>query len=193
MKQLLNPAVLIAAYSHGYFPMPDPVSNEVQWYRPDPRAIIPLDKFHVSHSLRRRLNKNTYTVTYDQQFRQVMQDCANREETWITPEFIEIYLQLFELGKAHSIEIWDGERLIGGTYGVCIGGAFFAESMFHIATDASKLALYFLVERLKQQGFTLLECQFRTPHLSSLGAIEITDEAYMAKLSHAIKQNLSFF
>lgn len=181
----LTAELLISAYSQGFFPMPDKEGN-IRWYRPNPRAIIPLDNFHVSKSLRRLINKNPFTVTFDSSFQQVMEACANRSDTWITPEFIEVYTQLFKKGYAHSVEIWKEGTLVGGAYGPAIGKAFFAESMFHTVTNASKLALYFLVEKLKELDFQLLEIQFLTPHLESLGAIEITDDHYIEILEKAL-------
>lgn len=185
MKETLTPEFLLSAYSQGYFPMPDE-SGEVLWYKPDPRAILPLDAFHVSRSLRRKINQKTFSITFDQSFRQVMEACAKHPKTWITPEFIEVYTKLFELGYAHSVEVWEDGTLVGGTYGPSLGKAFFAESMFHLSTDASKIALYSLVEKLKELDFTLLEIQFLTPHLASLGAIEVSDEAYMHMLRKAL-------
>lgn len=188
----LNPEILHAAYSQGYFPMPDADTGEILWFRPDPRAIIPLEGFHVSRSLRRTLKRKLFKLTYDQAFHQVMKGCAARPDTWISEEFMIAYGQLHALGTAHSVEVWYQDRLVGGTYGVSIGGAFFAESMFSRVTDASKVALFHLVEQLRRQGFILLECQFLTEHLRSLGAIEIPDTDYIELLDEAIQLNVEF-
>lgn len=172
--------------------MPDGNSREILWFRPDPRAIIPLDGFHVSRSLRRKLNKQVFTVSFDKAFSDVMKGCAEHPETWINQEFMDVYGQMHRLGLAHSVEVWSNQELVGGTYGVCLGGAFFAESKFHRKTDASKLALYYLVEHMQRQGLTLLECQFLTPHLESLGAIEVSDHDYLKLLKEALKLEVSF-
>lgn len=191
-NKTLNPEILFAAYSQGYFPMPDHQTGEILWFRPDPRAIIPLHGFHVSRSLKKKIRKNIFSVSYNQAFRQVMKGCASHPNTWINDEFIAVYSQMHRLGLAHSVEIWQNESLVGGTYGIAIGGAFFAESMFHSVTDASKVALYYLVEQLLKQGFTLLECQFITDHLKSLGAIEIPDQKYIYYLGEALKLDVDF-
>ena len=191
-RYTLNPELLHAAYSQGYFPMPDGDSGEILWFRPDPRAIIPLDGFHTSRSLRRTINKSIFEITYDRAFTEVMKGCSEHPETWINQEFLDVYSQMHSLGLAHSVEVWYQQNLVGGTYGVCLGGAFFAESKFHRKTDASKVALYYLVEHMKEKGLTLLECQFLTPHLKSLGAIEVSDHEYLDLLKEALKQEVSF-
>ena len=172
--------------------MPDGDSGEILWFRPDPRAIIPLDGFHTSRSLRRKINQSLYQVSYNQAFSEVMQGCAEHPETWINQEFMDVYGQMHKLGLAHSVEVWHEQSLVGGTYGVCLGGAFFAESKFHRKTDASKVALYYLVKHMKKQGLTLLECQFLTPHLKSLGAIEVSDQEYLKLLREALKREVRF-
>lgn len=171
--------------------MPNPDTGEIEWYRPDPRAVFPLEEFHVSKSLRRTLNRGDFTVTFDHAFRAVMEECSrDREEgTWITDEFHFAYGELHRIRLAHSVEVWEGEKLVGGVYGVSLGGAFFAESMFHRKTDASKVALFHLVERLKAIGFGLLEVQFLSAHLKSLGAIEIPDAEYIKRLNQALPLN----
>lgn len=184
-KRLTTP-FLLAAYATGYFPMPDSETDEIRWYRPDPRAILPLDGFHCSRSLKKKIDRKLFSVTYDEAFRDVMKACAAREETWINEEFLRAYGRLHDVGAAHSVEIWKEDELVGGVYGVHLNGAFFAESMFHTETDASKIALYFLVAHLKRGGFKLLECQFLTPHLASLGAIEVSDRQYQQKLQKAL-------
>lgn len=179
---------LLLAYSNGYFPMPHPQTGEIGWLDPDPRAVIPLDGFHISKSLRRQLNGHEFVVTFDAAFLEVMQGCAARAETWITDEFFEAYLRLFQDGFAHSVEVRDQSTgvLIGGVYGVAIRGAFFAESMFHRQTGASKIALKYLVDILRRSGFVLLEVQFLTPHLATLGAVEIPAADYRGRLATAM-------
>ena len=187
----LTPELLDAAYRSGFFPMPDE-RGIIRWFRPDPRAVMPLDAFHVSRSLQRALRKNLFAVTCDRDFAVVMRGCADRETTWITPEFMRAYGELHGLGKAHSVEVWREGRLVGGTYGVQLGGAFFAESKFHTVTDASKVALAKLVERLRERGFALLEVQWVTPHLAQFGAIEIPDREYIRRLRVALKLECRF-
>ena len=181
--------VLEYAYRNGYFPMNDPQTNEIHWYRPDPRAILPLNAFHCSRSLRKRLRQGGFRVSFNQAFRQVMEACAERAEgTWISEEFVDAYGELHRHGKAASVEVWEADRLVGGVYGVCLDQAFFAASMFHRETDASKVALYHLVKALIAAGYQLLEVQFLTDHLESLGAVEISDETYAGLLKEALKE-----
>lgn len=175
----------------GIFPMADSRrSDEVFWVEPRTRAIIPLDHFHQSRSLRRVLRSGKYAVTLDTNFPEVITACADREETWINPDIEQAMLGLHALGHAHSIEVWAGRErarmLVGGLYGVKLGRAFFGESMFSRATDASKVALAWLVARLKAGGYTLLDCQFMTGHLASLGAVPVPRERYCALLAEAI-------
>lgn len=191
-EQLLQSDILQLAYRQGYFPMPDPETNEILWFSPDPRAVIPLDGFHVSRSLRRRLNQQSYQVTFNHCFMDVMTSCANRPDTWINQQFLDAYGEMHELGLAHSVETWQDHTLVGGVYGVHINGAFFAESKFHLATDASKVALYHLVQRLKEKSFSLLEVQFMTPHLASLGAISVSAADYRHLLRVALSRPASF-
>jgi leucyl/phenylalanyl-tRNA--protein transferase len=191
MQSTLTPDVLYAAYSQGYFPMPDE-TGEILWFRPDPRAIIPLDGFHVSRSLRRIINRNTFSITYNQAFSEVMARCAKRQTTWINEEMRDSYESLHAVGHACSLEVWSGDELVGGVYGVHFGSVFFAESMFHRQANASKVALYHLVTHLRQRGFALLECQFMTTHLKSLGAIEIPEEEYMERLGSGMQKEAYF-
>ncbi len=187
----LTPAVLEYAYRNGRFPMPD-WQGTMRWYQPDPRAVLPLDKFHASRSLKRTLRSKIFEITFDKDFVGVMKGCANRKSTWITEEFYSGYTALHRLGKAHSVEVWRDGKLVGGTYGVHLGGAFFAESKFHTETDASKVALAKLVEHLNERGFALLEVQFLTDHLKQFGVIEIPDEEYLQRLDAALKLNCEF-
>lgn len=189
---LLSPELLLSAYAQGFFPMGEEDTSEIQWFNPDPRAVLPLDRFHCPRSLRRRIARGGYEVRRDFAFRAVMEGCAERESTWITDDFFTAYETLHSLGFAHSMEIWREDRLIGGTYGVQLGAAFFAESKFHRETDASKLALFHLVEHLNRQGFDLLEVQFVTAHLSRLGAVEIPRSQYLTQLAKAMQKDVSW-
>ena len=183
----LTPEGIELAYRHGIFPMADERSGEVLWFRPDPRAIIELDGLHVSRSLARTMRRGRFEIRVDSDFEGVMRGCADRPEgSWIDDRFIEVYGALHRAGKAHSVEAWRDGRLVGGTYGVALGAAFMAESMFHRETDASKIALAALVQRLRERAFTLLDVQYVTPHLESLGATEITRREYERRLERAL-------
>jgi leucyl/phenylalanyl-tRNA--protein transferase len=192
MKIALTTELLISAYANGYFPMPHPETEEICWFHPDPRAVIPLDNFHVSRTLLRTMKRKNFRVSVDEDFEGVIDACADRKETWINEEIRTAFVTLFREGHGHSVEVWEEDRLVGGTYGIAIRGAFFAESMFHRETDASKVALLGLVNHMKARGMTLLEVQFLTPHLSSLGAVEISSDDYMERLRHALKRIVSF-
>jgi len=183
----LDPRLLLQGYATGIFPMADSRdAAELFWVEPRNRAIIPLDGFHMSRSLKRVLRSGRFAVTHDREFRAVITACADREETWINAELEHAMLALHGSGHAHSLEVWSGDSLVGGLYGVKLGRAFFGESMFSRATDASKVALAWLVARLRAGNFTLLDCQFMTEHLASLGAITIPRETYVALLSAAL-------
>src|SRR5690348_8772236 len=183
----LDPRLLLQGYASGIFPMADSRdASELYWVEPRTRAIIPLDRFHVSRSLRRTLRSGRFTVTRDRDFGGVIAGCAEREETWINAELEHAMIALHGSGHAHSIEVWNGDALVGGLYGVKLGRAFFGESMFSRATDASKVALAWLVARLKVGNFTLLDCQFMTEHLASLGAVSVPRETYVALLATAL-------
>ena len=183
----LDPRLLLRGYAAGIFPMADSRhAQDIFWVEPRNRAIFPLDRFHVSHSLARTLRRDRYTVTRDQAFGQVIRACAERDETWINDEIERATLGLHAAGHAHSIECWQDGALVGGLYGVRLGRAFFGESMFSRATDASKVALAWLVARLRVGQFTLLDCQFMTAHLASLGAVTVARDAYVALLSTAL-------
>ena len=189
----LTPEGIELAYRHGIFPMADERSSEVLWFRPDPRAVIPLDGFHVSRSLARTLRRGRFEVRVDTAFTTVMRGCADRPEgSWISERFVEVYGALHRAGKAHSVEAWRDGRLVGGVYGLALGGAFMAESMFHRETDASKVALAALVGRLRERGFTVLDVQYLTPHLESLGAVEITRREYERRLERALALDRTF-
>jgi len=183
----LDPRLLLRGYAAGIFPMADSRhAQDIFWVEPRNRAIIPLDRFHVSRSLARTLRQGRFTVTRDQAFAQVIHACAQREETWINNEIERATLGLHAAGHAHSIECWQDGQLVGGVYGVRLGRAFFGESMFSRATDASKVALAWLVARLRVGHFTLLDCQFMTAHLASLGAVTVARDTYVALLSAAL-------
>lgn len=167
--------------------------GEIGWFAPDPRAIIPIDEgFHIPHGLQKTVRRGSFEMHINRAFGEVIRACAEREETWITEEILESYCELHRRGFAHSVEAWRGGKLAGGLYGVSAGGAFFGESMFHRETDASKVALVALVERLRERGFTLLDTQWITPHLRQFGAIEISRRAYMRRLSAATRLPCSF-
>ncbi|WP_010183361.1 leucyl/phenylalanyl-tRNA--protein transferase [Sphingomonas sp. PAMC 26605] len=187
----LDPNLVLGAYSVGVFPMADGRDmDEVYWVEPNDRAILPLDGFHLSKSLRKTIAAERYRVTADQAFAEILQLCAesadDRPDTWINTPIEQVFNTLHDLGFAHSIEVWDGETLVGGLYGLALGHAFFGESMVSRARDASKVAIAWLVARLRVGGFSLLDCQFMTDHLASLGAVEISRAAYLALLSPAV-------
>lgn len=184
---------LVTAYCSGLFPMPLGRRRRLGWWSPDPRAVIPLEGLVVSRSLRRSARR--YEVRVDTAFAETMRRCGDprRPHGWITPEFVDAYERLHRLGVAHSVETWRDDELVGGLYGVSIGGLFAGESMFHAATDASKVALVALVERLVERGATVLDVQWLTPHLASLGAIEISRERYLARVEAAIALDVDPF
>jgi leucyl/phenylalanyl-tRNA--protein transferase len=189
---MISPALLIEGYLHGVFPM-GMEDGEIGWFSPDPRAIIPIDEtFHTPHGLKRVLARGAFEIRISQSFEQVMRACASRAETWITEEIIQSYCELHRRGLAHSVEAWREGRLAGGLYGVSVGGAFFGESMFHWETDASKVALHALVERLRARGFILLDTQWITPHLRQFGAQEIPRRKYLRILGEATRLQCSF-
>ncbi|OWY73464.1 leucyl/phenylalanyl-tRNA--protein transferase [cyanobacterium TDX16] len=187
----LPPSLLISAYLQGVFPMG--VDGELHWFSPDPRAVVPLDAFHVSKTLAQTIRRQSFEIRIDGAFREVVLACADRPEgTWITAEIVKAYTELNRLGFAHSVEAWHEDSLVGGLYGVSIGGAFFGESMFHRRRDASKVALAHLVERLRSRGFTLLDIQFMTAHLKRFGAVEIPRDDYLMLLRKAVGEPVSF-
>ena len=188
---MIPPAFLLNAYANGIFPMGLP-NGELGWFSPDPRGIIPLETFHVPHGLARTLRRNRFEIRFDSAFVEVMRACAQREDTWIDDEIVSSYERLHQLGHGHSVEAWREGNLVGGLYGVALGGAFFGESMFHTETDASKVALNALVERLRSQGFVLLDTQWVTPHLATFGATEIRRREYMKRLKAAIRKECVF-
>ena len=187
----LSPELLLRAYAEGIFPMAERRDDPaLYWVAPERRGIIPLDAFHVPKRLARTVRSDHYRVTSDLAFVDVMRGCAEaaagREESWINAEIVRLYSALHASGYAHSLECWDGDALVGGLYGVHLGGAFFGESMFSRSRDASKVALVHLVARLLAGGFVLLDTQFLTAHLAQFGTIEISQAAYLAQLKRAI-------
>lgn len=218
---MLEPELLLDGYRHGIFPMAVNKAGHIGWFSPDPRAVIPLDdRFHVSHGLRRVWKRcvieaggavaavpsgkgrgvaagtaasTGFVITFDTDFPAVIRECAKRREgTWISRQIIESYCNLYRLGHAHSVETRLNDKLVGGLYGVHIGGAFFGESMFHRVPDASKVALVALVERLRERGFVLLDTQWQTPHLRQFGTYEITKREYLWRLQRAVAMGCRF-
>jgi leucyl/phenylalanyl-tRNA--protein transferase len=185
---MLDPTELLYAYSQGYFPMAVPEdNNEIFWFKPDMRGIIPLDTFHVSKNLKRLYNKGYFELRINGDFEGTMRGCADREDTWISEEIIASYGKLNEMGYGFSFETWRNEKLVGGLYGVALGRVFFGESMFHTETDASKIALLFLVEFLQENNFQLLDTQYINDHLMQFGAVEIPNEEYEELLARALE------
>lgn len=194
----ITPEILLKAYMCGLFPMAeDKDSDGVFWVDPEHRGIFPLDDFHISKSLKKKIKQEPFHVTVNKDFGRVLDMCASdkagRDETWINEDIRYLYNILHDQGFAHSVECWHMGRLVGGLYGVCINAGFFGESMFHLERDASKIALAYLIARLKKGGFTLLDSQFITPHLASLGAIEISREDYQILLNQAMHKEADFF
>jgi leucyl/phenylalanyl-tRNA--protein transferase len=186
----LTPELLLGAYASGVFPMAESQHvPDVYWVDPRRRGIFPLDGFHVSRTLRRSLLRPDYSVTLDSEFSSILGACADRSETWINSTIRELMISLHNLGHAHAFGIWRGNELVGGLYGLAIGGAFFGESMFSRATDASKIALVWTIDHLRRTGFTLFDTQFLTPHLASLGALEVPRARYHLLLEIALAQD----
>jgi leucyl/phenylalanyl-tRNA--protein transferase len=192
ITRILTSPDVEAAYRAGIFPMADPERGVITWHRPKRRAILPLESFHASRSLSALLRRRPFEITWDRCFGEVMDACADRPGTWISAEFKTIYGELHAQGKAHSVEVWMDGVLAGGLYGVQLGGAFFAESMFHRRPNMSKVALAELVSRLRAQGFALLEVQYLTEHLAQFGVIEISDKKYQARLKEALELRCRF-
>jgi leucyl/phenylalanyl-tRNA--protein transferase len=185
----ITPDILLRAYAMGIFPMSDGREDaEIHWIDPRRRGVLPLDGFHLSRSLAKRIRSGRFRVTCDQAFDAVVEACAKRDETWISRRIQRLYQELHRLGFAHSIEVWAGEALVGGVYGVTLGAAFFGESMFSRETDASKVALAHAVHRLRAGGFRLFDTQFLTEHLASLGGMEIPRAEYHRQLAAALEE-----
>jgi leucyl/phenylalanyl-tRNA--protein transferase len=183
----LTPDLLLSAYASGIFPMSEGRDDpEIFWVDPRLRGIIPMGGFHLSRSLSRKIGQEPFRISFDTDFAGVVDGCAERPETWINGPIRALYLELHARGLAHSVEVWDGKALVGGVYGVALAGAFFGESMFSRRTDASKIALAYLMTRLRAAGFVLFDTQFLTDHLRSLGGIEISRTEYRLRLSDAL-------
>lgn len=187
----IDPDFLVNAYASGVFPMAME-DGEIGWFAPDPRGIIPLDGFHIPHGMKRVLDKPPFEVRIDTAFEEVMCGCADRSETWINNSIIATYVELHKRGCGHSVEAWEGDELVGGLYGVSLGGAFFGESMFSRKSEASKICLVNLVGRLRERGFTLLDTQWSNPHLEKFGAVEIPKSQYHKMLDVALDSKVSF-
>ena len=193
----MSPELLLRAYAIGMFPMAESRSDlEIHWIDPDRRGILPISGFHVPRRLKRRVRRGDFEVRCDTAFNRVIHACASpgpdRRETWINPTIERLYVGLYEMGFAHCIECWQGDRLVGGLYGVALGSAFFGESMFSAVTDASKVALVHLVGRLRNSGFQLLDTQFETPHLRQFGVVEIPRDVYRHQLAQAVRTPARF-
>jgi leucyl/phenylalanyl-tRNA--protein transferase len=191
-EQNIDHDFVVTAYRNGYFPMAESRTGPISWYSPDPRAILPLDEFKISRSLRRTVHKGIFEIRINTAFPRVIRACAGRAETWISDDMIRLYTLLHERGDVHSVEAWHGDSLAGGLYGVAIGGAFFGESMFSVETDASKVALVYLVARLRERGFLLLDTQFVNAHVLQFGAREIPRRAYLKLLAQALRVETGF-
>ena len=191
-SRIIDTHFLLMAYANGYFPMADSKTGEIGWFSPDPRGVFDLEHFKISRSLHQAIRKNIFEVHVNRRFEQVIRACGSREETWISEDIVQTYVQLHEQGFAHSIESWKDGVLAGGLYGVAIGGAFFGESMFSQERDASKVALAFLVERLRERGFELLDTQWVTKHLAQFGAKEISRKDYLRILKRAVNKKCMF-
>ena len=189
--------LLVSAYASGWFPMAVG-GGDIRWFSPDPRGILPLDTFHVSSRLARVVRRGSFRIEINRDFPAVIRACAEAERddedagTWIDEAIFDSYCAMHQAGYAHSVEAWRDGKLAGGLYGVALGGAFFGESMFHHVTDASKVALVALVERLRERGFTLLDTQWTTEHLEQFGAIDIPRAEYLRRLGEALRIDRSF-
>lgn len=191
-ETIIDGRFLLNAYCNGIFPMADGKNGEIHWFSPERRGIIPLDGLKVSRSLRQTIRKGIFEVRIDSDFESTVRSCAERKDVWISETIVQSYRHLHGLGYAHSVECWNNDALVGGLYGVAIGGCFFGESMFSRKKDASKVALAALVERLRERGYALLDTQYVTPHLASLGCIEIPKEEYLHRLNDALQLECFF-
>ena len=194
----LTPELVVRAYSAGVFPMAeDAASPEVFWVCPPMRGILPLDTFHVSRSLQKLIRRHSWQVRSDTDFDAVIEGCAtageDRDSTWINADIRRVYRQLFDRGQCHTVEVWDGQQLVGGLYGVSLGAVYFGESMFHRATGASKVALAHLIERLRTGGYRLCDTQFVSDHLRTFGGIEIPHEEYEMRLANALAHTADWY
>ena len=193
MTDDVTPALLLRAYAAGLFPMAETrLDPDIRWVEPRLRGVMPLDKFHISRSLRQRISTWNCTIRTNTDFAGVVDGCADRPETWISARIRALYLDLHAQGHAHSLEVWESGALVGGTYGVVLGRAYFGESMFSRRPDASKVALAWLTHRLRAGGFALFDTQFLTPHLASLGGIEVPRATYQRLLATAVQGRATF-
>ena len=191
-RDIIEPELLLNAYRCGIFPMAESKEGDIHWYEPQLRAVVPLNGLKVSRSLRQTVKKGIFDLRFDTSFEAVMRNCADREETWISEAIIQSYCELHRRGFAFSVESWHNGEIAGGLYGVALGGAFFGESMFSKRKDASKFALVGLVHHLQQRQFVLLDAQFMTPHLKSLGAVEMPQREYVDRLRSALRLDRTF-
>jgi leucyl/phenylalanyl-tRNA--protein transferase len=193
----LTPQMLLNAYCQGYFPMADPDDEKIYWYDPDPRTILPLESFHIPRRLQRTVKQKKFDIRIDTAFEQVMRCCAEprakQDRTWINEELLELYVALHRHGFAHSVETWLNGELVGGVYGVSVGGLFAGESMFSRARDSSKVALVALVDVLKRNGYVLFDVQFTNDHLKQFGVVEIPRSHYKIRLEGALERHCPFF
>ena len=190
---MLTPEIMLSAYAQGIFPMAESRdAGDLHWVDPRSRGVFPLSNFHISRSLARRIRQGAYRIRTNSDFSGVVRACAERPETWINDQLFGLYDALHQMGHAQSLEVWEDDTLTGGVFGLTLGAAFFGESMFSRRTDASKIALAYLVDRLNVAGFTLFDTQFLTPHLASLGAVEIPRAAYRAQLADALRKAADF-
>ncbi len=193
MTTVLTPQMLLSGYAQGIFPMAQSRDDpELHWFEPRMRGIIPLDGFHISRSLAKVIRRERFRISVNTAFRAVVEACAERPETWINAPLRALYETLHAHGYAHALEVWDSDRLVGGVFGITLGGAFFGESMFSRETDASKVALTYTVDRLRRAGFVLFDTQYLTAHLQSLGGVEIPRGDYRARLSRALGLQADF-
>ncbi|MFP4527916.1 MAG: leucyl/phenylalanyl-tRNA--protein transferase [Candidatus Kapaibacterium sp.] len=192
LQDILHPTLIVEAYREGFFPMAESKEGPIYWHSPDPRAIIPLQNVRRPRSLRQLIKKNPFEYRVDYAFEEVIHRCAEREDTWISSDIIHNYLELFRMGLTHSVEAWQDGRMVGGLYGVAIGGAFFGESMFTDVSNASKAAFYVLTDILKQNNFILLDSQYINAHTRLLGAIEIPRSLYLVLLKKALYLPVTF-
>lgn len=191
-EALLIPEQMIKLYAMGAFPMADSGTGKIEWFFPEMRTIIPLDAFHLPHSLKKILNENPFTIKRDTDFLSVVTHCAARKETWISDNLIAAYINLQKLGHIHTVEVYQNEKLVGGLYGVSFRGAFFGESMFSLVSQASKVALVHLLNHLRDRKFVVLDVQYMTEHLKMFGAKEISFEAFSALLQKAYLVDAEF-
>ncbi|WP_417807888.1 leucyl/phenylalanyl-tRNA--protein transferase [Thioclava sp.] len=193
MTDRLSAQLLLTGYAQGIFPMAESrESTQLHWFDPAQRGIMPLDNFHISRSLAKEIRRADFTISTNRAFRAVVEGCADRSETWINGPLFALYDDLHAAGYAHSVEVWQGADLVGGVFGITLGGAFFGESMFSARKSGSKIAIAFAVDRLRQAGFTLFDTQYITPHLASLGGIEVTRVEYRSRLAKALLQSADF-